>query len=99
MPLYLPTRTGGATCAIAYCDRCKAKRYYDDLVHDDNSPGLRVCPECVDESDPWRLPARRNENIGLKHPRVGTAITLDADENLQTQYGQDLIFPPNITVE
>ena len=69
MPLFLPVRLGGATCAVAICDRCRTKVQYDDLSHDDNSPGLRVCDRCKDELDPYRLPARRAEKIGLDYPR------------------------------
>ncbi len=69
MPRYLDTR-GNATLAIAICDRCKRKRPYDALVSDLNTPGLRVCKEtCNDLYDPWRLPARKTEDITLDHPR------------------------------
>lgn len=68
MPLYLPVTTKG-TAAIAVCDRCHMKFHYDDLKPDGNSPGLRVCDKCRDVKDPWRLPARKTENINLRHPR------------------------------
>jgi hypothetical protein len=54
----------------AICDRCKCRRAITQLVADPNSPGLRVCEDgCVDQYDPWRLPARRPENITLRYPR------------------------------
>jgi hypothetical protein len=67
MSLYLPVRTQG-TAAIAVCGRCSMKMYYDDLKKDPNT-GMMVCKECVDIYDPWRLPARKTENIALQHPR------------------------------
>lgn len=69
MSLYLNT-TGKTLVAIGVCDRCKMKRALVDLAPDRNSPGLRVCNQgCNDEFDPWRLPARRTEDITLRYPR------------------------------
>jgi hypothetical protein len=70
MPRFLDT-SGNTVIAIAICDRCRMKRAYVDLVSDPNSPGLRVCKEggCLDEFDPYRLPARTTEDISLRHPR------------------------------
>lgn len=69
MPLYLTPKLGGGTVAIAICDRCKSKFHYDELSEDRNSPGLRVCRDCNDEKDPYKLPARESEKIQLKYPR------------------------------
>lgn len=68
MPVFLDTR-GKTVLSVAICDRCRMKRPYVDIVSDPNSPGLRVCKDCVDEFDPWRLPARMTENITIQHPR------------------------------
>ena len=68
MSLYLNT-AGQSSRAIASCDRCKMKVPYSKLIADRNAPGLRVCPECADNLDPWRLPARMAENITLRFPR------------------------------
>lgn len=69
MPLFLDTSRESCV-AIGICDRCRTKRPIGKLVSDPNSPGLRVCEEtCVDEFDPWRLPARRTEDITVRHPR------------------------------
>lgn len=68
MPEYLPVKTKG-TSAIAVCDRCRMKMYYDDLEQDPNATGLRVCPKCKDDYDPYRQPARQPENITLRFPR------------------------------
>lgn len=81
MSLYLDTR-GLANVAIAVCDRCKMKVSITTLVSDPNAPGLRVCRElCVDEYDPWRLPARRPENITLRYPRPDEPLVLEPEED------------------
>ncbi len=77
MPLYLDTR-GNASVAIAICSRCKTKQPIGELVSDPNAPGLRVCgPDrgCVDLYDPYRLPARRAENITIRYPRPDVPLT------------------------
>lgn len=73
MSLYLPIRTKG-TAAICVCPRCQKKMYYDDLTKDSNN-GNFYCGECVDIYDPWRLPARRAEDISLQHPRPDVEIS------------------------
>lgn len=74
MPLYLDT-TGLTKVSVAICDRCRKKVSILHLVSDPNSPGLRVCKDtCVDEFDPWRLPARMTENITVEHPRPDTPL-------------------------
>jgi len=67
MSLYLPVRAKG-TVAIAVCFRCQKKVHYDALRQDPNNKQY-YCGECVDLYDPWRLPARRPEDISLQHPR------------------------------
>ena len=73
MSRYLDTR-GKTSLAIAVCDRCKFKAAWSDLVQDPNSPGLRVHAHCADEFDPYRLPARPNENISLTWARPDEPI-------------------------
>lgn len=68
MPIFLDTR-GKATLAIGVCDRCKRKFSLTELHPDRNSPGLIVCDADNDEYDPWRLPARKTEDITVRHPR------------------------------
>jgi hypothetical protein len=68
MSLYLDT-AGHASRAIAVCDRCHLKVPQSTLVADGNAPGLKVCPECSDNLDPWRLPARHGEDITIRYPR------------------------------
>lgn len=65
---YLPVKSVGGTMAIAVCARCNKKMYYGDL-HKDPNNGLLVCKDDLDVYDPWRLPARKTENIALQHPR------------------------------
>ena len=60
---------------IAVCDRCKMKMKLTELSSDPNSPGLRVCNECKDQYDPYRLTPRRTENITLRYPRPDTPLT------------------------
>lgn len=54
---------------IGVCDRCHFKVVLSTLISDPNAPGLRVCPSCADQLDPYRLPARRTEDITLEYPR------------------------------
>jgi hypothetical protein len=69
MSIWLDTR-GYTSLAVAVCDRCKMKRSITELVSDPNAPGTYVCQrDCVDQYDPWRLPAREPEDITLEHPR------------------------------
>lgn len=67
MSLHLPIKTAGSS-AIAICGRCAKKVYYSSLTQDPNTK-VYYCPDCVDLYDPWRLPARRTEDISLHHPR------------------------------
>lgn len=67
MSLYVPINSGGPV-AIAVCARCGKKMPYADLVKDPNN-GLWVCKADQDLFDPWRLPARKAEDISLQHPR------------------------------
>lgn len=75
MSLYLDTR-GHSILSVGICDRCKMKTPLDVLVSDPNSPGLRVHPDgCADKYDPYRLPARKSENITVRYPRPDEALT------------------------
>jgi hypothetical protein len=82
MPLYLDTR-GNAQVAVALCDRCRKKFPIGELMADGDAPGLRVCRKDRDNFDPWRLPARRTENIALQYPRP--------EEPLVVEVGGDLL--------
>ena len=71
MSLYLPVEDGSP----GVCDRCRLRRPLNLLAPDGNAPGLRVCPTCSDDFDPWRLPARQTEDITLKYPRPDEPLT------------------------
>ena len=79
MPLYLPVKLR-TTVTIAVCDRCKRKMYLSQLRADGNSPGLRVCADCWDTKDPWRLPARKTENINVRYPRPDEPLEVPTEE-------------------
>lgn len=73
MGVYLDTR-GKSSLAIAICDRCKLKAAWSDLTTDPNYPGLRVHPDCADQYDPYRLPARTPEVITLSWARPDASL-------------------------
>jgi hypothetical protein len=70
--LYLPVNAHGSV-AIAICPRCQKKVQYAALKQDPNNQNW-YCAECVDLYDPWKLPARRPEDISLQHPRPDTEL-------------------------
>lgn len=73
MSLYLPVKVVGGTVAIGICYRCSMKFYLGDLVKDPNT-GQWVCKADQDLFDPWRLPARKTEDIRVQHPRPDEAL-------------------------
>ena len=78
MSIFLDT-TGKASLAIGICDRCQRKFPIDELLSDPNSPGLRVCKEDRDQYDPYRLPARSEEQISLPFARPDVALTVEGE--------------------
>ena len=74
MALYLDT-TGKSSVAIAVCDRCRFRFALDDLKTDRDKPGLRVCDECNDQIDAWKLTPRATEDITLRYPRPDEPLT------------------------
>lgn len=87
MAVFIDTR-GHAKLAIAICARCSRKFPYDELRPDPNYPGLMVCPDDLDDYDPWRLPARETEDISLDHARPDTPLS---PQYATTVYGQRVI--------
>ena len=85
--------------AIAVCDRCKMKRFLSQLGRDPNFPGLRVCDQgCLDQLDPWRLPARVPEKVTLNFPRPDVPLTGENEPPtyvLGTDYGAAIITSPD----
>jgi len=63
--------------AIAVCDRCNLKMSYQKLRADGDQPGLRVCKDCRDNKDPYKLPQRPMDTYLLRFPRPDTTITVN----------------------
>lgn len=63
MSRFLDTR-GRNVVAIALCQRCQRKMAHEDLQVEADTR-LRVCAACIDEPDPYSLPARRPDRIAL----------------------------------
>ena len=80
MGVWLNTR-GRSSLAIGICGRCNRKFPLDDLRPDPNIPALMVCDKDRDQFDPYRLPARRTENIALRFPRPDVSIALDPEDD------------------
>ncbi len=72
---------------VAICDRCRMKVPHASLVPDGDNPALRVCPGCRDDIDPYKLPARRVEQIAVRHPRPDASLGITGD-TLGTKQGQ-----------
>lgn len=73
MAIFLDT-TGRSNYGVGICDRCSRKFPLEELYSDPNTPGLKVCLEDLDEYDPYRLPARRTENITLRFVRPDVPV-------------------------
>lgn len=67
MSRFLAPSSGQLTIGI--CDRCRLKKQLSTLMADPDKPGLRVCPSCADQRDPWKLPPRRPEDITVRNLR------------------------------
>lgn len=74
MPIFLDP-TGRSTYGIGVCARCWQKFSIEDLHSDPNSPGLKVCIDDLDDYDPYRLPARRTEDVTLPFYRPDEDLT------------------------
>jgi hypothetical protein len=100
MALFLPVKNVGGTMGIGLCYRCSKKMYYGSLVKDPNN-SLWLCKECVDIYDPWRLPARRAEDISLRHPRPDIPLSdvSTTDYALATENLVILIYPAGVGEE
>jgi hypothetical protein len=91
MPLFLDT-LGNSDIAIAICDRCKMKRAHSVMRSDPNFPGLQVCNEgCMDEFDPYRLPARKTERITIRFPRPDESVAVE-NNNISTGGYQNYVL-------
>jgi hypothetical protein len=74
MPVFLDP-SGRSTFGIGVCARCWQKFSLEDLYSDPNSPGLKVCLKDLDDYDPYRLPARRTEDVTLRFYRPDEDLT------------------------
>ena len=74
MPTFLDT-SGLKNLGIGICDRCSRKFPLVELFSDPNTPGLKVCRDDIDDYDPYRLPARRTENITQRFVRPDVPLT------------------------
>lgn len=74
MSLFLDP-TGRSSYGIGVCARCWKKFFIDELYSDPNSPGLKVCKDDLDDYDPYRLPARRTEDVTLPFYRPDEPLT------------------------
>ena len=72
--------------AIAICGRCSLKKPYLTLSSDPNVPGLRVCGDCKDKRDPYRLPPRQPDAFVLRYPRPDVQIN-DLPNYISTEAG------------
>lgn len=50
------------------------KKKYSELCSDPNVTELRVCVDCKDELDPYRLPARQPDAFVLRKPRPDVSL-------------------------
>jgi len=77
MSRFLDT-TGNSTLGIGICDRCQTKRPLGEFTSDPNAPGLKVCRNpsdgCLDQLDPYRLPARMPDPVTLPFYRPDTVL-------------------------
>lgn len=71
--------------ALFVCDRCAFEYPYREARADGNSPGLRVCPQCRDNIDPYRLPARQPDPIALRYPRPEEDIAIEEPAYILTE--------------
>jgi hypothetical protein len=60
--------------AIGICSRCSRKFPMEQLHQDPNAPGLLVCVDDLDDFDPWRLPARKSDDLILGPMRPDTPL-------------------------
>lgn len=74
MPIFLDT-TSYSNLGIGICDRCSRKFPISELFSDPNTPGLKVCKADIDQYDPYRLPARKTEDITLPFYRPDVPLT------------------------
>lgn len=65
--------------SIAICQRCGLQYPYKELRADGNTPSLRVCNECWDHYDPWRLAPPQPDPLQLRWPRPDVPLNVPDD--------------------
>lgn len=72
--------------AIAVCGRCSVKMPYNQLMSDGNNRDLKVCADCRDNIDPYRLAPRQPDAYILRNPRPDRNLN-DIPRYLLDDYG------------
>lgn len=86
MAIFLDT-SGKPNLGIGICDRCSRKFPIGELFSDPNTPGLKVCKDDIDDYDPYRLPARKTEDITLPFYRPDEPLTDLEEGSVQPAFG------------
>jgi len=68
------TAMSGGNIAIVICMRCGFKFPYRALMFDGDIPKLRVCQDCRDDKDPYKLPPRQADPVALRYARPDRSI-------------------------
>ena len=77
--------TGNENYGIGICQRCSFKFFLNELHSDPNTPGLKVCVDCLDDYDPYRLAPRQADRITLPFYRPEERLT-EGGENPQEEF-------------
>ena len=78
MPKYISERG-----PVGICDRCRFKFPLGKLKPDRDKPSLRVCADCNDEPDPYKLPPAKAERINLPFARPEEPLVMPEDVESQ----------------
>ena len=79
--------SGEPTFGIGVCARCWRKFPLAQLHSDPNSPGLKVCIDDLDDYDPYRLPARKTEDVTLPFYRPDERLNIQEQTPNVALYG------------
>ena len=71
--------------SIAICMRCGFKYEYKELSQDPNIKGLRVCADCKDDYDPWRLPPPQPDPLQLRWPRPDESLDVPDNDTFEEE--------------
>jgi hypothetical protein len=82
---------GQPTYGLGICARCSRKFRLAELNPDANYPNLMVCREDSDDYDPYRLAAKREDQVVLPFVRPDTPVTTNPS-GLITQDGTQFVI-------